>query len=644
MADREDFGAETADRIAPLSSQPAGDGEVGQPALTDLVALVRTHGIVSMDELLADTGASLASLDDPASTISWETFRRLSQNAARDLSDADVIALGHAFLRLDSARPLIDMALFLKDPMECYRLITGPGRLHLIPCIKQLFTQVDHNHLRIELRMQNGYEPSPAYFLVRQGALEAVPTIHGYPKARVKRFATDRGVCFEIEIRRPTGLLAAFRRWSQKLRGDVIPRERVVEVMKNLGEKFDVTRLRMESLDEKLEQLKITEELFTHSFRAAPVSMFINRASDLKIIDVNDRFLASTGYTREEALSWTPPGQTIWADPKERDAIYAAIQKPGGSVDSMEVRLRHRDGHDTVVLVSVKKVDLAGEPCILWQAVDISDRKRAEQELATYRDQLEHLVSERTQDLENSLESLRRAERLASIGTLAAGVAHQINNPVGAIRAASQFALICEDSPDAVSQYREALETCVQQADRCGQIVRNILQFSRGEEGERSQEDLRLLVSRSCKLVSNYAQEREVRIEAVEQEEEVMVFVNSLEIEQVLVNVLRNAIEAGDKGSPIQVRTQSSDTEALVDICDEGPGIPAEHAPYLFDPFYTTRLHHGGTGLGLSVAHGIVTAHGGSINANIETKNGTTIQIRLPLERPSKADGSSGPL
>jgi signal transduction histidine kinase len=232
---------------------------------------------------------------------------------------------------------------------------------------------------------------------------------------------------------------------------------------------------------------------------------------------------------------------------------------------------------------------------------------------------------------------LQQAERLASIGTLAAGVAHQINNPIASIRAASEFALLCGDQPDDAERYREALETCVEQADRCGRIVRNILRFSRGESGTCSPEDLRELVIGSCGLVTDYARESGATIEIDEGDEEIPVFVNSIEIEQVLVNVLRNAVESGAEKSRIEVRARRLETGAFVEIRDDGPGIEKQHLPFLFDPFYTTRLDRGGTGLGLSVAHGIVTAHGGTIRADTEADHGTAIQIQLPLY-----DGASG--
>ena len=106
---------------------------------------------------------------------------------------------------------------------------------------------------------------------------------------------------------------------------------------------------------------------------------------------------------------------------------------------------------------------------------------------------------------------------------------------------------------------------------------------------------------------------------------------NSIELEQVFVNVLRNAIEAGDGKTRVEVIARRLATGGFVEIRDDGPGIGRDQIPFLFDPFYTTRQVEGGTGLGLSVAHGIINAHGGAIRADSDLDHGTAIQIQLPL-------------
>lgn len=394
----------------------------------------------------------------------------------------------------------------------------------------------------------------------------------------------------------------------------------------------------VEALDEKLEALNRSKERFDHLFRVAPVAMLISRAGDgYEVIDVNDKFLSSTGYQREDVLKWSPRELGMWADFEDREAVYGTVLEAGERIDGVEIRGRHVDGREIVALLSVEPVELAGEACILWQAVDITARKQGEEELARYRDQLEDLVEERTEELRRSLDSLQQFERLASIGTLAAGIAHQINNPVAAIRAASEFALMSEPGPDSVAEYREALAICVEQADRCGEIVRNILRFSRGEASVREPDDLRQIVSRSCALVESYAREGGATLALDSGFHEIPVLVNAVEIEQVMVNVLRNAVECGPGRKHIEVVVRRIPTGAFIEVRDDGPGIDHDQLPFLFDPFFTTRLQDGGTGLGLSVAHGIVKAHGGAIRADTEVEQGTAIQIQFPIYDPGLA-------
>jgi PAS domain S-box-containing protein len=269
---------------------------------------------------------------------------------------------------------------------------------------------------------------------------------------------------------------------------------------------------------------------------------------------------------------------------------------------------------------------------------DISKRKRAEVLLEQHRDQLEELVRRRTAELEKSREELNRAERLASIGTLSAGVAHQINNPIGAIVASAEYALICEGDSDRYRVWKEALNENVVQAKRCGEIVRSLLQFAREEPTRRSLEDMHEIVRRACYLSSNYASKRGSAIEFELSAEPAPVRVNPIEMEQVMVNLIRNAIESRETGSLVRVRSECGLHSVRIEVKDNGGGIDAETRKHVFDPFFTTRLHEGGSGLGLSVAHGIVANHGGSLQVQSELGTGTSVTLEMPLDRNPSLD------
>lgn len=266
--------------------------------------------------------------------------------------------------------------------------------------------------------------------------------------------------------------------------------------------------------------------------------------------------------------------------------------------------------------------------------VDTTDRRAAENDLARHQDDLEALVRERSNELALSQRRLVDAERLASVGTLAAGVAHQINNPIGAILMSSEYALQCEGDGDEREIWRSALVTNVEHAERCGNIVRSILHFSAGERADKWPADLGDILSRVCRLSEVYAKEHSASIDLALEEKELMVLLSPIEMEQVFVNLIRNAIESGDGGVCVSVAATRVAEMVVVTIADDGHGIEPDRLKFVFDPFYTTRTQRGGTGLGLSVARGIVIDHGGEMRIDSLGKGrGTTVTVKLPLRQ-----------
>ncbi len=222
----------------------------------------------------------------------------------------------------------------------------------------------------------------------------------------------------------------------------------------------------------------------------------------------------------------------------------------------------------------------------------------------------------------------RRSERLASIGTLAAGIAHEINNPIGAILLAAEFARDNETNPRTI----EALTDIASEAARCGDIVQSVLQFAREETAEKLPGDINDAIRRASALVNSYAEEWNGTLELALGEDLPRVSFNETEITQVIVNLVRNGFEAGSSTVEIQTR-QNADGSISVWIRDDGPGVKPEAVKNLFDPFFTTRRDKGGTGLGLSITHGIVTEHKGTIEVATQLGAGTTMKITLPSSR-----------
>jgi len=222
---------------------------------------------------------------------------------------------------------------------------------------------------------------------------------------------------------------------------------------------------------------------------------------------------------------------------------------------------------------------------------------------------------------------LFRSEKLASLGKLAAGVAHEINNPLTGILTNSS--LLLEDLP-ADDPRREDVEVMVHETIRCREIVKRLLDFARQTKPQKRLADINALIENIILLVRNQASFRNILIEK-KLDEIPEVLVDPDQIQQVFVNIILNAAEAMTKGGVLTVTsgTSSSGEYLVIKIADTGPGISEEVRERIFDPFYTTKEH--GTGLGLSISYGIVEQHGGTIGVESSLGKGSTFVIQLPV-------------
>ncbi|MBC8356797.1 MAG: response regulator [Planctomycetes bacterium] len=227
--------------------------------------------------------------------------------------------------------------------------------------------------------------------------------------------------------------------------------------------------------------------------------------------------------------------------------------------------------------------------------------------------------------------ALRRAERLASIGTMAAGIAHEINNPIAAALNAAEAAMRFKDDPDAKHLLERCLDNVVRSAHRCRLIVENVLKFSRQEPTERSLVDINSVVRDARVSALPYAEREIATIDLQLADDLPQVWINELEIEQVLTNLIDNASRSAEGPIQVTVRTARTKESVRFSVEDDGPGMSVEQRQRAFDPFYSTRQKQGGTGLGLSIAHGIVEGHGGNIEITSEVGPGTTVTVDLPI-------------
>jgi len=258
------------------------------------------------------------------------------------------------------------------------------------------------------------------------------------------------------------------------------------------------------------------------------------------------------------------------------------------------------------------------------------ERVRAEAHLARHREHLEQLVADRTRELKTSLEQLRHSERLASVGTLAAGIAHEINNPVGIILLLAEQALMNESRGVPNTQTAQCLHEIASNARRCGRIIKNVLRFARQEPGDRWPSDINVILRFALEFSQIYLERWGAQVESRLSPRLPQVLVNAVELEQVFVNLICNGVESAVEVPQLLVTSEVEDGVVRIAVCDNGRGIPQADRSRVFDPFYTTRQSEGGTGLGLSVAYRIVTDHGGTIRVEDAPRGGTRMLVELP--------------
>jgi len=226
-------------------------------------------------------------------------------------------------------------------------------------------------------------------------------------------------------------------------------------------------------------------------------------------------------------------------------------------------------------------------------------------------------------------EVMRHTERLASLGTLAAGIAHEINNPLCAIQLAAQGAAAALTRGQ-TDQVRGLLDGIIRDNERCARIVRGVLQFGKPSATPKQAVTTNQILRAACELTSGHAAKRGATVELVEGPADCEIEGRLVELEQIFVNLIQNGIESKDRGARVQVRTVLDADSVRVFVTDDGRGMNEELKARIFDPFFTTREDEGGTGLGLSIVHGVVAAHGGAISIDSKPQKGTTVVVCLP--------------
>ncbi len=260
--------------------------------------------------------------------------------------------------------------------------------------------------------------------------------------------------------------------------------------------------------------------------------------------------------------------------------------------------------------------------------------QQAQDESRQWADTLEAKVAERTEKIQSMQSKLLRSEKLASIGELVAGIAHEINNPLTGIL---MFSSMIESDPRLDPGIRQDLETILHETQRCARIVRELLDFSRENIPQKKWESIHDIIDKTLALVEHQASFHNIAIIKDYTETLPEVLVDPGQIEQVLINIVINASQAMSDGGSLKIRTYPGRHNKFlhIEISDTGGGISEENLQKIFDPFFSTKGANG-TGLGLSVSYGIIENHGGHIEVSSRLGEGTTFLVKLPFGDPAE--------
>jgi two-component system NtrC family sensor kinase len=286
--------------------------------------------------------------------------------------------------------------------------------------------------------------------------------------------------------------------------------------------------------------------------------------------------------------------------------------------------------------IPVEREDEIGQLALSFNHM-VQDLKRANREIQSWKVELEKKVEERTQKLRMAREQLIQSEKMASMGVLASSVAHEINNPLQGILTYIRLMLKILSGEHVeqkrLDDFNNYLKLMAGEIERCGDMVKNLLVFSKQSKLNIQEADINQIIQNSLQLVENKIKLQNIQVELNLQSGIPLIYCDVKQIQQTLLSIIINAFEAMPGGGTLRVDSRHIDKkEVEITIADTGQGIPAENLKKIFDPFFTTKESAKSTGLGLFVAYGIIKEHKGTIKVDSEDGKGTTFRIKLPAK------------
>lgn len=416
------------------------------------------------------------------------------------------------------------------------------------------------------------------------------------------------------------------------------------------------------SAQKKAEELRRqTEEKFSRIVHYSPAALVITDAETGRIVDFNRAWETMLGYTHEQVVGKSSLEFDLWVDPADRTKLYSLLAKGNGELDRFECRYRRADGATVYGLNSGRPFEIAGRPCYLWSLTDITLRHELEERMAQMNTELEARVEARTNDLHRAQDELIRSEKLAALGSLVAGIAHELNTPIGnSVTVAStlhektvEFSELITDGTlkrSSLNAYLESARTAsdllLRSLSQARNLVASFKQVAVDQTSDQRRKfDLREVVGEVLTTLSPTIRKTPFSV-SIDIPEGIVLDSFPGPFGQVVTNFISNAMLHAFEGRQTGTVTLRSGLpehgQLVMTVADDGNGIPEEHLRRIFDPFFTTKLGKGGSGLGLNIVYNIVTrVLGGKISVESRVGAGTTFMLTMPLCAPVENDNST---